>query len=107
MDWSAPAFHVDRQVRACTPAPGAWTTWGEDRVGLGPVTVVDEAAPTQPAAAAPTEPGAVRVTRDEVLVGCGDGRVVRLGEVRPPGKRAMAADAWARGVRGLDGARFA
>jgi methionyl-tRNA formyltransferase len=107
VDWSAPAFHVDRRVRACTPAPGAWTTWGEDRVGLGPVTVVDEPAPTQPAAAGPTEPGEVRVTRDEVLVGCGDGRVVRLGEVRPPGKRAMAADAWARGVRGLDGVRFA
>jgi methionyl-tRNA formyltransferase len=49
----------------------------------------------------------VLVTRDAVLVGCGDHRVVRLGEVRPPGKRAMAADAWARGVRGLDGARFA
>jgi methionyl-tRNA formyltransferase len=106
VDWSAPAFHVDRHVRACTPAPGAWTTWGEDRVGLGPVTVIDEAAATQPAAV-PTQPGEVRVTRDEVLVGCGDGRVVRLGEVRPPGKRAMAADAWARGVRGLDGVRFA
>jgi methionyl-tRNA formyltransferase len=113
VDWSAPAFHVDRRVRACTPAPGAWTTWGEDRVGLGPVTVLDESAPARPDAgpaqpvAAPVRPGEVRVSRDEVLVGCGDGRVVRLGEVRPPGKRAMAADAWARGVRGLDGARFA
>jgi methionyl-tRNA formyltransferase len=116
VDWSAPAFHVDRHVRACTPAPGAWTTWGEDRVGLGPVTVtvIDEAVPDQPgeaapaqvAEAAPTEPGQVRVTRGEVLVGCGGGRMVRLGEVRPPGKRAMAADAWARGVRGLDGARL-
>lgn len=122
VDWSAPAFHIDRQVRACTPAPGAWTTWGEDRVGLGPVAVIDEAvpgspgeaaptqvgeaAPTQVAEAAPAEPGQVRVTRGEVLVGCGGGRMVRLGEVRPPGKRAMAADAWARGVRGLDGARL-
>src|SRR5512134_1668812 len=31
VDWTAPAFHVDRQVRACTPAPGAWTTWRELR----------------------------------------------------------------------------
>jgi methionyl-tRNA formyltransferase len=96
--WSAPAFHVDRLVRACTPAPGAWTTWGEDRVGLGPVTLIGENAPV--------EPGEVRVTRNAVLVGCGDGRVVQLGEVRPPGKRAMDAAAWARGVRDLDGARF-
>src|SRR6185436_9974991 len=44
VDWSAPAFHVDRQVRACTPAPGAWTTWGGERIGLGPVAVLDVAA---------------------------------------------------------------
>jgi methionyl-tRNA formyltransferase len=106
VDWSAPAFHVDRQVRACTPAPGAWTTWGEDRIGVGPVTVVDATAPGDEVGL-PAEPGEVRVTRNEVFVGCGDGRVVQLGEVRPPGKRAMAAVDWARGVRSLDGARFA
>jgi len=94
VDWSAPAFHVDRRVRACTPAPGAWTTWGEDRLGLGPV---------QPADADGLAVGQVRVARRDVLVGTGDGRAVRLGEVRPAGRRPMAADAWARGVRGLDG----
>jgi methionyl-tRNA formyltransferase len=112
VDWSSPAFHIDRLVRACTPAPGAWTTWGDDRLGLGPVTVLD--GPVTPVGGRPppdetrlpTEPGEVRVTRDAVLVGGGDGRVLLLGDVRPPGKRAMAADAWARGVRGLDGARF-
>ncbi len=115
VDWSAPAFHVDRQVRACTPAPGAWTTWGGEHIGLGPVAVLDVAASTQSAGqqplsaeqALPAGAGEVRVARNQVLVGCGDGKVVRLGEVRPPGKRAMAADAWARGVRDLDGARFA
>jgi methionyl-tRNA formyltransferase len=99
VDWSSPAFHIDRLVRACTPAPGAWTTWVDERIGLGPVTVVEQTLP-------PLEPGEVRVSRDEVIVGCGDGRAVRFGEVRPPGKRAMAADAWARGVRDLDGARL-
>lgn len=100
LDWSAQAFHTDRQVRACTPAPGAWTTWGEQRIGLGPVTVADLADVTDLA------PGAVRVGRSEVHVGTGDGRAVRLGEVRAPGKKAMAAEAWARGVRDLDGARL-
>lgn len=97
VDWAAPAFHVDRQVRACTPAPGAWTTWGEQPVGVGPVEVVDGPAPAA---------GVVQVSRAAVVVGCGDGRAVRLGEVRAPGKRAMAAPDWARGVRGLDGARL-
>ena len=94
VDWHAPAFHVDRQVRACTPAPGAWTSWSGERVGLGPV---------EPAGSSDLAPGAVAVGRREVLVGCGDGQAVRLGDVRPAGKRPMAADAWARGVRDLDG----
>jgi methionyl-tRNA formyltransferase len=94
VDWARPAFHVDRQVRACTPAPGAWTAWHGERLGLGPV---------EPAGPADLAPGTVRAGRREVLVGCGDGHAVRLGEVRPAGKRPMAADAWARGVRDLDG----
>jgi methionyl-tRNA formyltransferase len=94
IDWQRPAFHVDRQVRACTPAPGAWTSRGGERVGLGPV---------EPAGTSTLAPGAVAVGRREVLVGCGDGQAVRLGEVRPAGKRPMAADAWARGLRDLDG----
>ena len=36
--WGDPAFAVDRRVRACTPAPGAWTTLRGDRLKLGPVT---------------------------------------------------------------------
>ena len=97
VDWHRPAFHVDRQVRACTPAPGAWTTWDGERVGLGPV---------EPAGSSQLAAGAVAVGRRDVLVGCGDGQAVRLGDVRPAGKRPMAADAWARGVRDLDGSEL-
>jgi methionyl-tRNA formyltransferase len=95
VDWTSPARHVDRQVRACTPAPGAWSTWRGERIGLGPL---------EPAGDTGLAPGRVAVGRRDVLVGCGDGRAVRLGEVRPAGKKPMAADAWARGVRELDGA---
>src|SRR4051812_26427575 len=34
-DWHLPAQHIDRLVRACTPAPGAWTTFRGDRLKLG------------------------------------------------------------------------
>ena len=37
VDWSAPAMRVDRLIRACTPAPGAWTEFRGQRVKLGPV----------------------------------------------------------------------
>jgi methionyl-tRNA formyltransferase len=97
VDWASPAQHVDRLVRACTPAPGAWTTVGDERLGLGPVSPAGETA---------LAPGEVRAEKARVLVGAGDGRAVELGEVRPAGKRPMAAADWARGVRDLDGARL-
>jgi methionyl-tRNA formyltransferase len=97
VDWTSPAQHVDRLVRACTPEPGAWTTLRGDRLGLGPVRPVGETE---------LAPGEVRVERARVLVGCGDARAVQLGEVRPAGKRPMPAADWARGVRDLDGERL-
>ncbi|MBN1173649.1 MAG: methionyl-tRNA formyltransferase [Micromonosporaceae bacterium] len=88
--WGDPAFAVDRRIRACTPAPGAWTVFRGERLKLGPVS---------PASDAPSlEPGALRQERGRVLAGTAT-TPVALGEVRPAGKKAMAADAWARGVR--------
>jgi methionyl-tRNA formyltransferase len=90
VDWSAPAVRVDRLIRACTPAPGAWTTFRGDRLKLGPVRA-DPHAPD-------LGPGQLRADRDGVHVGTGT-RAVLLGEVQPQGKRVMPADDWARGAR--------
>lgn len=94
--WAHAATAVDRRVRACTPAPGAWTTWSGSRVKLGPVR--PEPLVTD------LGPGEIRAGRTEVLVGTGT-HAVRLGEVAPAGKRAMPAADWARGAR-PDGTRF-
>lgn len=91
--WSDPAVGIDRQVRACTPAPGAWTTVRGERLGLGPVTPLPDGPPI-PA-------GRLQVGKREVLVGTATAPV-RLGEVRPAGKRAMPAADWARGTRLTD-----
>ena len=89
VDWSAPAVGVDRLVRSCTPAPGAWTTWQGERFKLGPVEPVADAEPLPP--------GRLAATKSEVLVGTGT-EPVRLGWVRPVGKREMPAADWARGT---------
>lgn len=91
VDWSAPAFAVDRLVRAATPAPGAWTTLPDGaRLGLGPVLPRPEITDLAP--------GTVRAGRSSVLVGTAT-HAVELGEVKPVGKRHMAATDWARGAR--------
>ncbi len=89
IDWTDPALGVDRLVRACTPAPGAWTTYAGERIKLGPVTIVDRE---------PLEPGVLEVTKNAVHVGTGT-QTVRLGEVKAFGKRQMPAADWARGVQ--------
>jgi methionyl-tRNA formyltransferase len=92
--WDQPAIAVDRQVRACTPGPGAWTMLGEARLKLWPVDPAPQDAP----AAGPLAPGEVRILRSAVLVGTGT-TPVGLGDVQPPGKRRMGAADWARGLR--------
>ncbi|TQJ51044.1 methionyl-tRNA formyltransferase [Phycicoccus sp. SLBN-51] len=104
--WSRPALAVDRQVRGCTPAPGAWTVFRGERVKLGLVTPLATEAPggasADTAGALATvpdlAPGQLHVTKRAVAVGTASGAVV-LGEVRPHGKKAMPAADWARGVR--------
>ncbi len=97
IDWRAPAAGVDRRIRGCTPEPGAWTTWRGERLGLGPVSLAAAAARNPTPDGVPS-PGEVRAGKREVWVGTATGPV-RLGEVRPAGKRPMAAADWARGVR--------
>jgi methionyl-tRNA formyltransferase len=93
VDWRAPAVRVDRVVRACTPAPGAWTTFRGERLKLGPVTPTGQDDGT-----VPPGPGHLVVGRREVRVGTATGPVV-LGDVQPQGKTMMRATDWARGVR--------
>ena len=97
VEWSESAVATDRRIRACTPDPGAWTTLEDERIKLGPVT---------PIANGPDlAPGALAVGRSEVLVGTAT-FPVRLGDVKPFGKKQMPAADWARGARIADGAKF-
>ena len=101
--WTHPALAVDRQIRACTPAPGAWTVLRGERLKLGPVAVPAGWLPTD--GDQPPSPGELVGGRREVVVGTGSSPVV-LGQVQPHGRRPMAAADWARGLRLAKGERF-
>jgi len=94
VDLAAPAAAVDRLVRSVTPAPGAWVEFRGERLGLGPVLPLPDGPDLKA--------GELHVEKRRVLAGTGSGPV-ELGEVRPVGKRAMAAPDWARGVRITEG----
>lgn len=100
VDWGLTAMALDRLVRSCTPAPGAWTTFRGERLKLGPVTpVVGDAPPT------PLGTGELLVTKSAVYAGTATSPV-RLGWVRAHGKKQMPAADWARGVRIEPGERL-
>ncbi|MFN2503252.1 MAG: methionyl-tRNA formyltransferase [Acidimicrobiales bacterium] len=96
VDFTAPAFAVERLVRSVTPDPGAWAAFRGERLGVGPV---------QPTGPGDLAPGQLRVGKRDVLVGTATAAVL-LGDVRPAGRRMMPAADWARGSRIEPGERL-
>ncbi|MEU3599220.1 methionyl-tRNA formyltransferase [Streptomyces sp. NPDC006798] len=97
VDWRAPALRVDRLVRGCTPAPGAWTVFRGERLKL--VAVAPDRERTDLA------PGELAAGKNDVRVGTGS-HAVELLWVQPQGKKPMRAADWARGVRIAPGERL-
>ncbi|WP_069761476.1 methionyl-tRNA formyltransferase [Streptomyces sp. LUP47B] len=94
VDWTAPALRVDRLVRGCHPAPGAWTTFRGERLKLIQVQPVPDRTDLAP--------GSLAVGKNSVHVGTGSYGVELLW-VQAQGKKPMKAADWARGVRISDG----
>ncbi|MBT2527359.1 methionyl-tRNA formyltransferase [Streptomyces sp. ISL-99] len=92
IDWAAPALRVDRVVRGCTPAPGAWTLLRGERLKLVAVKPLPERTDLGLA------PGELAASKKNVYVGTGS-HPVELLWVQPQGKKPMLAADWARGVR--------
>jgi methionyl-tRNA formyltransferase len=92
--WDLPAFAVDRQIRGCTPSPGAWTELALDaaeplHIKIGPVAPTDSST---------LDSGEIAFEKHAVRVGTGT-TDVHLGAVQPHGKKSMAAADWGRGLR--------
>ncbi|MFF5504239.1 methionyl-tRNA formyltransferase [Streptomyces roseolus] len=97
VDFAAPALRVDRVVRGCTPAPGAWTLFRGERLKLIQVTPLADRTDLAP--------GELAVGKNNVYAGTGS-HAVELLWVQPQGKKPMKAADWARGVRIAAGERL-
>ena len=95
LDWSRTAAYLDRQVRACDPWPGAYTTWQGWRLK------VLRAGP-HPGWEGGGQPGQVLEMGEGIGVVTGQG-ALELAEVQLAGKKPMPAGLFARGQRDLVG----
>ena len=97
IDWTSPAIEIERQVRACTPWPGAFTTAAGRQLRIAKA----EWIPTigdRPGAI----PGRISVSGDWIGVQTGRGTLA-LRRLQRAGKREMSAAEFARGAAALDG----
>ncbi|WEV71882.1 methionyl-tRNA formyltransferase [Bifidobacterium sp. ESL0790] len=121
-----PVFAVDRQIRACTPEPGAWCMLHPQGAATGEDTNADDANDVNdsgdssdaepfhilqarpanaddPQALKGLKPGALSVTKKHVWVGTATAPL-ELEMVKAQGKKTMKAADWARGARLADDA---
>src|SRR5512143_373323 len=84
--WELASHVVDRQVRGCTPAPGAWTTLPDGTIAkIGPLTPREDV----PGGA----PGTVKRASGAILVNSGSSPL-EMSWIAPSGRRPMPAADW-------------
>lgn len=84
------------KINALNPEPMAWLELEGEPIRLLRATVRDWATASDDQAV--LEPGAIWLDDKAVMLACGAGTALRLLEVQPAGKRAMAAADWFRGL---------
>ncbi|NIJ07286.1 methionyl-tRNA formyltransferase [Sphingomonas vulcanisoli] len=112
LDFSQSAEQVERQIRAFTPAPGAWFEVGGERIRVLSADVLRR-RPEPGLSEAMREPPALRpapeygvVLDDQLAISCGTG-AIRPTRVQRAGKSAMATGELLRGFTIPAGTRLA
>ncbi|MFA5917988.1 MAG: methionyl-tRNA formyltransferase [Candidatus Nanopelagicaceae bacterium] len=96
--WSQNSAQLNRQIRAFTPEPGAWTTWRD--------------APMRIIRARPylmdhqLKNGEIALHDGNLVVGCGEGSTLLIEEITPAGKKVLSAKSWINGARAHAGESF-
>jgi methionyl-tRNA formyltransferase len=107
IEWQKPALHIDRQVRAFTPWPAAFTFWRGSRLIVAEARPLPAVAPVGvDAATSQAHACGTVVQHDEwPAVVTGEG-LLRLDAVQVAGKRRMSGADFVRGRPEFIGARL-
>jgi methionyl-tRNA formyltransferase len=103
IDWGKPWEQIDRLIRGCNPAPGAWTTLD------GATVKIFDAKPLpakDPKGIAGKLGEIVAVEADGITVVCADGRF-KVTRVQPDAGKKIEAGEWAKSANVAIGAKFA
>jgi methionyl-tRNA formyltransferase len=103
IDWGKPWEQIDRLIRGCNPAPGAWTTLN------GATVKIFDAKPLparDPKGIAGKLGEIVAVEADGITVVCADGRF-KVTRVQPADGKKIEAGEWAKSANIAVGAKFA
>jgi methionyl-tRNA formyltransferase len=95
IDWSQGSLAIVNKVRAFYPNPGAWCIFRELKIKVDAATISESTL----------KPGEIALQDKRVLVGTGNGAIELL-TIKPAGKSAMSAGAWANGQRLLNNEKF-
>lgn len=95
IDWSQDSLAIVNKVRAFYPNPGAWCIFRELKIKVDAATISESTL----------KPGEIALLDKRVLVGTGNGAIELL-TIKPAGKSAMSAGAWANGQRLLNNEKF-
>jgi methionyl-tRNA formyltransferase len=99
IDWAQSARAIDCKIRGFHPWPGTMTT-----LDGRPLKVIRARPASETGSEAPGT--LVAADRHGLVVACGEGTRLRVLEVQPESRKAMAAAAFAAGARLQPGARF-
>jgi len=94
IDWRRPAIEIDRQIRAMTPWPGAYSSWQGKRLKILRAELADGVVSVT------GRPGQVIETAAGVMVVTGQG-TIRLLQIQLAGKKATSVNEFLRGRPGF------
>lgn len=91
IDWTQPALHIERMIRAYTPWPGAYTEWRGAPFKIVQAQVIDAPLPPH------HQPGQVVQLEQGIAIITGEGWLQPT-QVQPAGKRAMELTSFLNGA---------
>ena len=107
IDWSAPAFKVDRFIRSMNPWPLARSQFlGKSTLKSIGVVIHQTELSSDPNSHHGSAGEVISIAKDSFEVSCGDGRCISVKLIQTDGRNVLSAGDWIRGVRLQAGDRF-